>query len=415
MGQVDIIRKNGGLGRRNPSEDAISGLVFSVGSYDANIKNKVIELNSLTDAVTNGITATKDATYSTKVYSEIEEFYRIAPGVKLFVLIVDNQATLTQLTDKSVAGNLIKVLRSTEAKGRIRQVAVCADDALSLSFGDVLTRTVGGGGVVSFSGAVVNAQALAIEEEGLKRPVHILVEGKRYSGAGSAAVDLRESNCNLVSVFIGKNNNPADSLLKASVGTCLGMIAKRKVNECIGFVGEENSPINGNIQDDKNYTDPKLSSNLTLASYSDTDWTQLDVKGYIYPKTYIGRPGVFLNDSHTCAPLADDYCTIENVRTIQKAERIAYKALVPSINSSIKINADGTLPQAVCSHFQNVVNVAIRSEMQSADEISSVDSYVDSQQNLLATSELQIELEIIPTGVARKIKLTIGFKNPFKN
>ena len=413
MGQVNIQRKNGGLGRRNPSEDAISAMVFSVGSYDANIKNKVIELNSDTDAVTNGITSAKDVTYSTKVYSEIVEFYRIAKGVKLFVLIVDNQASLTQLTDKTVTSNLVKILRSAEAKGRIRQVAVCSDDSLSSSFGDVLTRTVTSG-VVSFSGAVINAQALAIEEEQQKRPVHILVEGKKFSGSGSNAVDLRETNCNLVSVTIAKNNNPLDALLRASVGTVLGMIAKRKVNECIGFVGEENSPVNGNIQDDKNYTDPKLSTNLSLASYTETDWTQLDLKGYIFPKIYIGRAGVFLNDSHTCAPLADDYCTIENVRTIQKAERIAYKALVPYINSSIKINTDGTLPQPVCSHFQNVVNVAIRSEMQSGDEISSADSYVNPQQNLLATSELAVELEIIPTGTARKINLSIGFKNPFK-
>lgn len=415
MGEVVITRQNGGLGRRNSSEDAISGMVISTNSYDSNLVNKVIELNSPVDAITNGITAAKDTTYSTKVYSEIAEFYRLAPGAKLFILILSNAATLTAVADKANTTNLVKLLRSTEAKGRIRQVAICADDTVSTAFGDVITRTVGGGGVVSFSGAVVKAQALALEEETQKRPVFILVEGKHFTGTGTNAVDLREAACNHVGVSLVKNNNPVDTLKRSSVGTVLGMIARRKVNECIGYVGEENSPLSGNIQDNDNYTNPKLSSDLALDSYTDTDWTQLDTKGYIFPKVYNGHVGVYLNDSHTCAPTSDDYSTIENVRTIHKAIRTAYKALVPYINSTIKINTDGTLPQAVCSHFQNVVNVAIRKEMGAADEISSVDTYVDPNQNLLATSEIAVSVEIIPTGVARKIVVPIGFKNPFNS
>lgn len=412
MGEIVINRTNGGLGRRNPSQDAISGMVISTAAYDSNLVNKVLEINSLTDALAQGITPQKDTTHATKVYAEVAEFYRLAPGVKLFLMVLNTSATLTQVADKAVATNLVKLLRSAEANGRIRQVAIGADDAVSASFGDILTRTVAGP-VISFTGAVVKAQALALEEEQLKRPVHILVEGKHFTGTGSNALDLREANCNLVSVCINKNNFPTNTAKNAGIGTVLGMIARRKVNECIGYVGEESSPINGNIQDEQNYINPKLSSDLAISSYNETDWTQLDLKGYIFPKTFAGRVGVFLNDSHTCALKSDDYSTIENVRVIQKAIRTAYAALVPYINSTIKINDDGTLPQTVCSHFQNVVNVAIRRDMASVDEISSVDSFVDPNQNLLATSEINVEIEIVPTGVARKIIVPIGFKNPF--
>lgn len=414
MGEIQINRTNGGLGKRNPSQDAISGMVISTAAYDSNLVNKVIELNSLTDAITQGITPALDTTHTTKVYAEVAEFYRIAPGVKLFLLVLNSSATLTAVADVANASNLVKLLRSQEAAGKIRQVAIGADDAVSTSFGDILTRTVNGQ-VVTHTGAVVKAQALALAEEALKRPVHIIVEGKHFTGTGTNALDLRESIWNHVSVYLGKNDNPTGTAKNASIGTLLGMEARRKVNECVGYVGEENSPLGGNIADSENYVNPKLSSDLAISSYTDTDWTQLDNKGYIFPKTYVGVPGVFLNDSHTCAPKSDDYSTIENLRTIQKAIRTVYKALVPYINSTIKINADGTLPQTVCSHFQNVANVAVRKEMGAFDEISSVDSNVDPNQNLLATSEIQIEVEIIPTGVARKIIVPIGFKNPFNS
>lgn len=414
MGEIQINRTNGGLGKRNDSQDAISGMVISTAAYDSNLVNKVIELNSLTDAIAKGITPALDTTHTTKVYAEVAEFYRIAPGVKLFLLVLNSSATLTAVADVANANNLVKLLRSQEAAGKIRQVAIGADDAVSTSFGDVLTRTVNGQ-VVTHTGAIVKAQALALAEEALKRPVHIIVEGKHFTGTGTNALDLREANCNHVAVYIGKNSTPTGTAKNASIGTLLGMEARRKVNECVGYVGEENSPLGGNIADSENYVNPKLSSDLAISSYTDTDWTQLDNKGYIFPKTYVGVPGVFLNDSHTCAPKSDDYSTIENVRTIQKAIRTVYKALVPYINSTIKINTDGTLPQTVCSHFQNVANVAVRKEMGAFDEISSVDSYVNPNQNLLATSEIQIEVEIIPTGVARKIIVPIGFKNPFNS
>ena len=414
MGEIQINRTNGGLGKRNDSQDAISGMVISTAAYDSNLVNKVIELNSLTDAIAQGITPALDTTHTTKVYAEVAEFYRIAPGVKLFLLVLNSSATLTAVADVANASNLVKLLRSQEAAGKIRQVAIGADDAVSTSFGDILTRTVNGQ-VVTHTGAIVKAQALALAEEALKRPVHIIVEGKHFTGTGTNALDLREANCNHVAVYIGKNSTPTGTAKNASIGTLLGMEARRKVNECVGYVGEDNSPLGGNIADSENYVNPKLSSDLAISSYTDTDFTQLDNKGYIFPKTYVGVPGVFLNDSHTCAAKSDDYSTIENVRTIQKAIRTVYKALVPYINSTIKINEDGTLPQTVCSHFQNVANVAVRKEMGAFDEISSVDSYVNPNQNLLATSEIQIEVQIIPTGVARKIIVPIGFKNPFNS
>ena len=47
------------------------------------------------------------------------------------------------------------------------------------------------------------------------------------------------------------------------------------------------------------------------------------------------------------------------------------------------------------------------------NNVDSIDVYVDPEQNILATSKLDVKFTIVPTGTARQIEATIGFSNPF--
>lgn len=417
MGQITIIRNKGGLGRRNPSEDAWSGLVMNGVAVPGGAQlNTVYALNSVEAAEALGLTAQYDATNKVLVWHRIREYFRLSRGGRLFVMLVSQGTTLTQMADKTFANGLAKLLRSAEAQGKIRQAAIARNPATgyvpvnggtSLD-GDVLSVS---GGV--YGGAVVKAQELAEEEEALHRPVVILVEGRGFNGSASAATDLHEVRCPQVAVTIAQDRDVAaqEALWDkyAAVESLLGMCARRAVNECVGWVAD------GDLQDAASgaYVTPGLSNGTTLASLNTADWETLNEKGYILPQVYAGYPGVYFNDSYTCVELADDFCYLEHNRTIQKAIRLVYAALVPEINRPVPVNEEtGKLDLGMVKYFESLGTQAL-DEMARGREVSGFEVVVDPDQNVLATSEVVVDVWVVPTGTARKIKARIGFKNPF--
>ncbi len=417
MGKLTIIKNNGGLGRQNPSEDNWSGICMNGIAVTGGAQlNTVYELNNLGNAEALGLTKKYDITNKILVWHRLREFYRLAPGAKLFIMLVSQATTLTQMADKTTANGLVKLLRDPKPAGKIMQAYIARNpatgytptDGATCFDGDVLTDTSG-----VLSGALVKAQQLAEEEETLHRPVHIIVEGRGFNGTIAAALSLHILTFNQVSTTIAQDADVAvkDALFaKYAAGeTLLGMVARRAVNECVGYVAD------GNIQNqaDGIFVRPAISSGTLLSAISEADRDVLNTKGFIIPQVYSGYAGVYFNDSFTCVELADDYFSIENNRTINKAIRLAYIALVPQINKTVLVDPDtGNLSLGECKFFESLANNAL-DVMLRAQEISGYDTFVDPAQNILSESELVVDLEIVPTGVARKLKARIGFKNPF--
>ena len=75
------------------------------------------------------------------------------------------------------------------------------------------------------------------------------------------------------------------------------------------------------------------------------------------------------------------------------------------------INEDGTIPAEVCKFLEGKIEQTIRQAM--AGEISSFNAFVDPQQNVLATGQVNISENIIPVGYSKIIAITLGFENPF--
>lgn len=417
MARIEIIKGNGGLGRQAPSEDNWSGLVMNGIAVSGGAQlNAVYELNHINDAEVLGLTRAYDISEKVLVWHRIERFFRLAPDAKLFIMLVSQATTLTQMADKTTANGLAKLLRDPKAAGKIKQAAIARNPATgyipangNTSFdGDVLTDTAG-----VYSGAIVKLQQLAEEEEELFRPAVLMVEGRGYNGTTGDAVNLHTLTYGQVATTIAQDADVAaiDTLFAnyASVETLLALTARRAVNECVGYVAD------GNIQDEADgvFVRPAISSGTLLSALPQSDRDTLDAKGYILPVIYSGYAGVYLNDSYTCIALTDDYFSIENNRTMNKAIRLAYLALVPQINKTVLVDGEtGKLTVGECKYFESLANAALDTMLR-AQEISAYDTFCDPEQNILSTSELQLALELVPTGVARKIKARIRFKNPF--
>jgi len=338
------------------------------------------------------------------VHHHISEFFRMNPDGELWLRVVPQGTTLEDMVDN---GNTHLKQLLIDANGAINVAGVVLNPASGY------TSTLTDGLDEDVLNAVPVAQSLIDAEFALHRPLRILIEGRELNGTISSAMDLRSLDSNGVAVVIAQD--PAIAALDsayepyAAVGTVLGAISKAKVNENIGWVAKFN------------LTDTALGRFLTaglsnfdlVSNLTPAEEDYLNTSGYIAARTHAGRSGVYLNDSHTCTLVSDDFAYLENGRTIDKAARLIRMALLPYLNSPLLVDSNtGKLKLERVNELEAVGRAAIE-PMANDQEVSGFDVFIDPNQDVLGTSTLAVKFDIVPTGTARSISVTLGFTNPF--
>lgn len=390
---VRIVKGRGGLGRQRPTEDGISGLITQgVAVVDGLQLGTVYELRSLRQLEALGVDAEYDTTNSADLHYHVSEFFRLSQGGVLWLLVVARTVTMAQMADKSAT--YAKTLLATAA-GKVKQLAICLDSAP-----DYEATLVDGldGDVVA---TLPLAQALAAEEFAQHRPVLILVAGHSLAASIAGLLDLRAQNAESVAVVIGTDHLTRPGV--PAIGTALGTVSFAQVHENIGWLDKFNLAGNGR------FLSAGLSNGKALGQLLPGDLEGLHAKGYLFGMTHVGFDGFYWNDSHTCTDLASDYAYIENVRTVNKAARIVRQSLLPNLKGPLPLNEDGTLRAQTVGELEAKGKSTLDANMGRADEISASDVYVAPDQDVLATSVVQVQFTIVPIGTAREIVATIGF------
>ncbi|CAN5436210.1 hypothetical protein BH09BAC1_BH09BAC1_04960 [soil metagenome] len=398
-----------GLGRRQPSDDYISALVMggvattATSTTAALALGTVVELKSPQDAKGYGLNTAYDEANAVLVYHHIARFFKRCPSGTLYVMLVAQGTTLTDMCDatKAYAKTLLNNLQ-----GKVRKLAVVLNPETTY------TGTATAGIDADVLTAIPMAQALADEEYDLHRPVDILIEGYHFNGTATAAPDLRALRSPQVSVVIGADKLVSDYIIAAAtpfkyyaaVGDTLGTMAQANVNESIGWVDKFN------LQDlqDGSFITSCLSSGLALTAYTNTDITTLYDKGYIITRYHADKAGVFFAGAPTCAAIDDDEAFVENSATLNKASRLVFKAYVGDINRPINLNADGTIVPQLVGSLEAKGNTALDAMIRRG-EISDRDVVIDPAQDFVANGEkLKIVFRIQIVGVAREIEGSIS-------
>lgn len=378
LNDVVINKLSGGLGRRNPEQDMVSGLLFDGEPTDKFDLAKVERLASLEDAEALGITADYDVE-GQSAYYQIQQFFRMNPSGDLYIM----GTTATSYED--VAAKAMDM--QEKANGNIRQIAIIYSGATTFP----QTQT-----------AVAKAQQQAALAYTDYMPFEVILEGKGFNVAD--AISLAGLNAENVSVVVAMDVEKAEKYPNsAAVGLALGAISKAKVSENIAWIEKFNLTGEGFAK--AGFVGGEEVK--TLGTLSD-----LNEKRYIFARTHTGLAGVYFNDSSTCTTGTSDFAYVENNRTINKATRLLRTALLPKLASPVLVDIDGKLPQSVSKSFEGLCRSALEA-MVANQEVSDFDVYVDPKQNILATSELKVKAEITPIGTARKIMVDLGFKNPF--
>jgi hypothetical protein len=411
MALNDIIfkKENGGMGRTAPNEDPISGLIMNMAyteatdlakfdtvatgasttfyvakldyyeqlKMDYSIEEKEVDLGN---PPTNPTDAQRKQYAKNAIVYHVREFFRMSPTGKLYLAVKIGNSTVDVTKDE------IKALQYY-SEGKIRQMGI-----FTSSFDDI-----------------ADYQTACTELEMEHQPLSVIVT---KMGAGTTLSNLKASltsvssagRCN-VSLLIGCDLDTELAAKTGSlaswgcIGNCLGAVSKASVNESIAWV--QKFPLG--------LRSPGFITGDLVKEVSTTELNQLNDKRIIFVRTHVGVSDCYYNDSFTLDVATSDYAYIENVRTMDKATRGIRTNLLPYLNSPLYVDADsGKLRADTVASLETIAGKALE-DMEKAGELSGYKVEINPEQNVLATSELEVQIKNVPVGVMRKVLIKIGF------
>ncbi len=385
MGSIKFIRENGGIKVPPANKDHVSGLIayFPQANVPASfISEPVAKVGSLDELVALGLEPDASNDYAKLIHYHVYEFFRQNQNGELYVAIFPASETINF--------NELSKLQQF-ANGEIRQVGVYypVRDLLAVDLSALQTK--------------------AAELSKAEMPLSVIYAANVTSVA--SLDNMSSDGLENVSVVIGEDVDvhSISAGLRSEIGksiTCigavLGMLSKAAVHQSIAWVGRfPLGLISPGFCDGSKLSDVPMSAQYGSGS--------LDEMRYIFPKTYVGRSGNYLNDSHNLTIMNSDYNSIERVRTMDKAIRGIRYELQPEINSNALIDSKtGQLPADTVGYYETVANRTLEA-MAKSGELSGYRAVIDPLQNVLGTGEIEIQIRNVPSGVVRNFKVKIGF------
>ena len=353
-------------------------------------------LLSVSDAVDKGIDPAYDDTNSILAYHQIDEFFRVAPEAKLYIVLDDGNMTAEQLKA------IFKENQDISFAGMVRNSATAPADfaAFAGNYQNVLNDLRAEGRFIS----------------------SFIVEAAEFDAAKliSAYADMRALNAPQISVVLSQD--PVIRGLKtayetyAAVGTALGSIAVRKVNENIGSVDIEVKPRQYKGTQDYTLTNAGrqrwmgavLQSGKNANELTATEIAALNTKGYLFVAAFNGYPGYFWNDSHAAVTATSDYARIENNRVFDKAALLIRKALLPKVKSNIaKDPQTGFIDSATATELEALAEKKL-GQMVADKECSGVGVYINPEQSLTTGTPLVVQTKVVHNDIIHEFDVQLG-------
>lgn len=389
-------RLNGGLNRRLATNDGVCLLVVKQAVQSGSIVlNEAKKLFSLANAEEMGINASYDDNNSILAHHHIDEFFRLAPNGTLYVLLTD------AADDKQVIAQALR--EHTEIKG----------------FGVVNNAPLGS---VAFAALVVSYQNLIND----LATNHILVDYCLLEGNNLPTVldfinqPITNNDASRVSVVIG-----ADPLISkiqdgyAAIGSVLGMLSVRRVNESLGSVDIEVKPDYAKGRSSYSLTDKgrnrwlsaSLQNGTAISSLTTNEKAALENSGYIFAGSYSGFAGIYFTPGFTATLANDDYHFIENNRVWNKSARALRTALLPRVlGNLLKDPTTGYIREIEAKELEALAQDSLQS-MEAAQEISGFSVFIDPKQELTQDVALKVQAQIVANSIVFEIAIDLGLTN----
>ena len=371
----------GGLGRRAPNQDKISGLVFWNATTPAGFASVIYQkVYTLAEAIALGITSAA----TPAEYYHVSEYFRLNPVGELWInwngAVADPD--FTELPAFQIASG-----------GEIRQMGVVSPAA--------------------FDGAEPTAIQAQVDLMASDAPCSVLYTADMDGLTLGALPDLRTLSAKSVTCVLAQDGGGEGAALSVSlgismcnVGAALGSVSAAAVQQSIGNPSNFNTLSNGTEMEVLAYGTGDLVQDTSL-----TQQAALKDDGYLIARKYLPSiAGSYWERVPTCIAATDDFAWIETVRTLDKAIRGVSTALTPQLQAGVKLNSDGTLSNDSIGFFQDLAYNPLVA-MQAEGNISNSLVEIDPTQDILATSTLYVTVKIQPIAIAEFIVVTIGLES----
>lgn len=382
---LTIKRENGNVPKALSGEDHITGFVawMAESELPESFKTDHVQAISTIDkAEEAGITSTSDKWVVRVIHYQLSELFRVNPGVSLYVGLFEKPQTTYTFAEIKTVQNF--------AGGKIRQMGLwCGDKALTE---DDLTA--------------IEGQADTLEAEGAELSI---VYAPKVDKVTSLSTGLAGGGKSRVSVLIGqagsgtgadlfKTDNTGKSTV-SGLGVVMGLLSRAKVHQSIAWVKEFPTGISV----------PAFGDGTLLRNMDKALVEQLDTGRYLFFVTQHGQSGSYMNDSHTMDSATSDYASIESVRTMDKAVRGVRTYLIPELGGNVYVDAEtGKLASYTVAHLETVAGHALE-DMEKAGELSGYKAEIDPEQDVAATSRVEVVLKNVAVPVMRHVSVKIGF------
>lgn len=373
-----------GLGLPQAEIQKIPGFVLTgatvAGANKVTVGNSY-QIFSLEEAVNLGITEGGTNDFA---YKQIKQFYDEAKkGAELWFMLVASTITMEDQADitKDYARKLL-----SDAKGKIRVLGLLKKAGA--------TETITEGVDADVHLAVVNAQALAQDFADRFYPVRVLISGNKFSGVVADLKDYATTNFNKVSILLANT----DGSKEAAIGLALGRLASTPTQRKLSRVKD------GAVEPFAAYF-----TNGATVSTLDTAWDAIDNKNYIFMRSFANLSGFYFTGDKTLTMPTDDFSSLARGLVMDEGVLLAYTTLVQELSDEVPVTPSGTIHPAITKGWQNAIEAQIQSNMVEAGKLSGVRAFIDENQNVLQTNNVNVALQLLPVGYSDFITVNIGF------
>lgn len=370
---VTINVTNGNLQQDIAVLDAVPALVATVKT--AALEGVVKEVYSLSDAESKGYTLSAEPF----MHRLLDEYYTELGGrQRLFVYGIAATMTMAQALTATNANGVQKLLRA--AGGEINLIAIAREPDNEYEAGNGFLDT-------DVQAAVTASKTLAEAWQSSNFPFRLFIEGRIADSSKTNNFRPTTATNGFVSVVLGGTASDGS----AAVSYALARASKYGAHIKLGS-GE-----NGALTATQIYvgTD-KLEDRLDMETLHDD--------GFL---TFMHRPGAagyYFGRDNMCE--TGDYRILVHGRVIDKAQRITAQAYLPFVETSIRMNADGSVNASDAAYIEATLESAVRTNM--SEQISGVKVNIPLKQDIINTSSIAIELKVQPLGYLTWITVTLG-------
>jgi len=369
---VSIEVENGNLQSAVAVLDGVPALVATANT--AGLIGTVTAVYSLQDAISKGFTLAAEPF----IYGLLKVYYDELGGSQLlYVMGVAETVTMTDVVTSTNASGLVKLLNAQTA---VNLVAIARKPVAGYNAGNAFLDS-------DVAAAVTASKTLLAARQAKNMPVRLFIEGRVVNENTANAYSPNTATNGFASVVLGGTTANGS----AAVTLALARAVKYPAHVKLG------SGQNGALSVSSIYVGTK---SIDLR----TDMETLHDAGFL---TFHKRPGIagyFFGRDNMCS--IDDFNILVHGRVIDKAQRIAAIATTPYIEDYMRINADGTINENDADYMESLVKTAIMSKM--SGQISDVKVVIDTAQNIVENSTLNIQVSVLPLGYLTWINITLG-------